>query len=535
MTHPIPFSPICYKNPNHYKKISKRCQRLSIRLVLPMIISAILFLCLMPNMALSQEEDEQAADSGIPADFLEAMGASDEQIEAQEQQEQQEADPSSSQPYSTAERIRDNLAQNLKFSGYVSSINSLKWGGLDFPYEMALVRQRFHLTSSYDHEYFAVRVDLDFISDMPWHFEDLEFLLGKAYFDIYLGDFTFRIGQQTVGWGKAVAGIFGIDLINPLDLREFMLNDINELKIPIPMIKIEWNYYPVGIEVLWIPLYIPHRFPEQGTIWYRDPQTMMLTGGLPIDLEVTLKDYNYPSMDLENSQAAFKFTSHFLGVDLDVFYEYVYYDYPIFSKEIQIDPVSPGISITPRYERIHAAGFSLETVIWELVGRIDAIYMNNTHYDYLPHITQAQPIIIPTPDTLAAINDFNDHQGVLQKDTVRYLVGLDYNYGPEFIISVQFMHDIILWYDSRMISELEEKMLFATIRSSWLRETLTFELMVIYDIDYASTLTRFFTHYKLTENFTITGGVEIFTGDYDSMIGYYWKNDLVDLKLKYSF
>jgi hypothetical protein len=89
-----------------------------------------------------------------------------------------------------------------------------------------------------------------------------DYLLKELYVDVKLGDMVFRLGRQTVGWGES-DGIRIMDFVNPLDLsREFVLRDpgFEETRIPLWMLKT--SYYPgwglgglkiSGIDFLAIP------------------------------------------------------------------------------------------------------------------------------------------------------------------------------------------------------------------------------------------------------------------------------------------
>lgn len=63
----------------------------------------------------------------------------------------------------------------------------------------------------------------------------------KELYLLYAGDdFDLRFGQQQIVWGKT-DGIRMLDIINPLDMREFILDDFLDLRIGLWAVRL--NYY----------------------------------------------------------------------------------------------------------------------------------------------------------------------------------------------------------------------------------------------------------------------------------------------------
>jgi len=477
--------------------------------------------------------DGEKEDEGIPTEYLEAAGVN--------KNVNSTANNANTQTNNSQISGNDNNSKSssLNIAGYMSSINAIKWGGKEKDeYEVALIRQRLHLESFYESFYFNARFEIDILSDMPWEKENIELQIGKAYFDVNLGDFIFRVGQQTVGWGKSVSGIFGVDMINPIDYRQFLLNDINELKIPVPMMKAEWHYKKVGFEALWIPIYIPNKYVKFGSIWYRNPLDMIPSGNSGFTPNININDTEYPDNNLKNSQAAAKFSANFLGIDMDLFYEYLFNHNPVMKKTISNVSMtnSPTIEINPKYEKMQAGGISLETPIWDFIFKADGLFMYNNYYNY-----PFEPglIDLTDPTSLANlqnnVNEYNANEGLIKKHSIRYLAGVDYTYGSPLMLSVNYLQDIILDYDKRIVNDQYTNMLISFARSMWLKDTLSFEPWLMWDINNKATIVRFFVSYKLEDALNIIIGAEFFNGAKDSNFGYFSKNDLIELKFKYSF
>jgi len=93
--------------------------------------------------------------------------------------------------------------------------------------------------------------------------------LRECYLDYYSENLDIRIGKQQVVWGTA-DGVKILDLINPIDYREFNLELTRSLdadvKIPLWMTKIEYSPSVNGtLQLLIIPDYEPNFIPPADT------------------------------------------------------------------------------------------------------------------------------------------------------------------------------------------------------------------------------------------------------------------------------
>ncbi|RMH49902.1 MAG: hypothetical protein D6682_08325, partial [Zetaproteobacteria bacterium] len=92
----------------------------------------------------------------------------------------------------------------------------------------------------------------------------------KEAYLLHEGDaFDFRLGRQQVVWGKT-DGLRMLDIVNPLDLREFILDDFLDARIGVTAARL--NYYPDSeieqeIELLVVPDAKPARAAPTGSRW----------------------------------------------------------------------------------------------------------------------------------------------------------------------------------------------------------------------------------------------------------------------------
>lgn len=95
--------------------------------------------------------------------------------------------------------------------------------------------------------------------------------------DLYVGTsmygWDFALGWQQVVWGRADE-LRVIDQVNPEDLREFILPELSERRLAIPMLKVNGYISDWELEILYIPEFRENRQAAQGaefSLFSRDP------------------------------------------------------------------------------------------------------------------------------------------------------------------------------------------------------------------------------------------------------------------------
>jgi hypothetical protein len=77
--------------------------------------------------------------------------------------------------------------------------------------------------------------------------------LREAFVDLTLDKMDVQFGKQQVVWGKT-DGFLVLDMVNPLDYKEFTLSDFLDARIPLWMGKIEYYFNTdFSLQVLVIP------------------------------------------------------------------------------------------------------------------------------------------------------------------------------------------------------------------------------------------------------------------------------------------
>jgi hypothetical protein len=106
--------------------------------------------------------------------------------------------------------------------------------------------------AKYFYDFAYTRDEMDRAAHYMEHVQRTEWLR-DCYMDYTNGPWFLRLGKQQIAWGQA-DGIAILDRVNPVDLREFWLPDMEDIRIPLWMLNI--NYSPKvnsNLQFLMIP------------------------------------------------------------------------------------------------------------------------------------------------------------------------------------------------------------------------------------------------------------------------------------------
>ena len=79
-----------------------------------------------------------------------------------------------------------------------------------------------------------------------------------------------KAGKQIVTWGET-DGLKLLDFVNATDYRHFIIDDMEDSKIPEWMMNITYFFNPdYNLQFLWIPQYVPNFQAPAGSAWALD-------------------------------------------------------------------------------------------------------------------------------------------------------------------------------------------------------------------------------------------------------------------------
>ena len=400
------------------------------------------------------------------------------------------------------------FAQNLEINGYVRSyLGVLTNDTNDYSINQNTLDLKLKRTDD-NVSFFAN----PFIYQTPN--QDVTLGLREAYMDVYFDNMDLRIGKQQIIWGKA-DGMFITDIVSPKDLGEFLLRDFDEIRTGITSLKANYYLGDNTVEMVWIPTFTPTIMPDETSIWSRIPEFP-----LPITIDESQKEI--PGR-LENSEGFIKFSGMSSLLDYEIMAGSMWDDDPNLHVSPIIEQGNPqplGLTLTPKHHQLTLVGGSFSSELGGLILRGEGAYYMGKQFSAL------------NPDQL------NLPTSLLEKDYAHYLIGTDFSIGTTRF-STQFIQRAILDYDDLIVQdELDNTMTFLANRT-FLQETLTLQLFGYFGLNNEDALIRPSVTYDLADGFEILAGANIFVKNEDSentgQFGYYDDNDMIYVKMKYSF
>jgi hypothetical protein len=190
---------------------------------------------------------------------------------------------------------------------------------------------------------------------------------------------------------------------------------------------------------------------------------------------------------------------------------------PIFE---QGNPQPLGLTLTPTHHQLTLVGGSFSSELGGVILRGEGAYYRGKQFSDL------------NP------NQMNLPTDLLEKEVAHYLIGSDFSIGITRF-STQFIQRAILDYDDSIVQEaLDNTMTFLANRT-FFQETLTLQLFGYIGLNNEDALIRPSLTYDLADAFEILTGANIFLKNNESdsvgLFGHYDDNDMVYVKVKYSF
>ncbi len=338
--------------------------------------------------------------------------------------------------------------------------------------------------------------------------QGMEIGLREAYMDIYFDNMDLRVGKQQIIWGKA-DGVFITDIVSPKDLTEFLLRDFDEIRIGVTSLKADYYRGNQTFELVWIPTFTPTLMPDETSIWSRFPE---------FD-EAYVLDRSKVKVPgrLGNSETFIKYSGMSSSLDYELMAGTMWDDDPT----LHLTPVlMPDYSliIAPQHHRLTLAGGSFSTELKGVIFRAEGAYYQGKKF--------------------ISNNDFGLPLELLERDYIHYLLGTDFSIG-ETRVSFQFIQRVIFAYEDAIVDEKTDDTVTFLANRTYFKDTLTLQLFGYVGLNREDALIRPSLTYDLADGFEILAGANIFVRNAGlgnpGLFGYYDANDMLYVKVKYSF
>jgi len=225
------------------------------------------------------------------------------------------------------------------------------------------------------------------------------------------------IGKQQIVWGET-DGLKLLDVVNPQNFREFILDDFEDSRIPLWSLKAEFDMKNIGVQFVWIPDNTYHITQDFDAPFFTKSLFQSPPEGISTRFNKTIK----PKRFIADSDIGLKISTFTKGWDLSLNYFYYYEDLPVFYNDLQFSETEESfVSISPKFERQHLIGGTFNKVYGSSTFRGEIAYIFNQNFSS------------NNPNAIRSIETSNVYKSA---------IGIDYIKG-ENIISAQLFSDLI--------------------------------------------------------------------------------------------
>jgi len=405
-------------------------------------------------------------------------------------------------------RVAEEFAYRLHDPGDVSKLKTLGWleGKYTFTDAVAL---RAAVRGWYDAVFDATdRYPANVERD-----QKTQVSLREALLTVGHGDFDVRLGRQQIVWGEAIS-VFVTDVVNPKDLREFVLPDFSELRIPIWAVDATYRLAEgVSVEGVWTPDTMPNRLPKQGAEFqFARPRFRFHN---PV---VRLPD-DQDEFSVERSEGGVRLSMLRRGWDVSL----IYYDEadktPVFFQRRVAQPAGPDVVVfEPRHPRLHIVGATLGKSFEPVVVRAEAALSIGKRYE--------------TTDPL-------DPDGVVRRDTLDWLVGVDYTFFERVDTTLQLSQKVLMGSATNLtrpgVEARATTSVALRVTTGFFDNTLNPAVLFVVDVNRGDFRLSPRIDYLVSPAVTLSVGADIFEGPHLTLYGEFDRNDRVTFTTTWRF
>lgn len=318
------------------------------------------------------------------------------------------------------------------------------------------------------------------------------------------------VGRKIVNWGRSDT-FRVVDVINPLDQKEPGLVDIEDLRRPVTMVKLDAASGPWSGQLLVIPEHRYDRLPPRGSDYYPDQS------GLPAFYQrISIEDRN----DFSGTPGfAAKFDGRFSGWDFSLYGAYVDETNRVFDLERDSGGMPTGLRAeSNRFSLLGAAG---NVTFGPWLFKAESAWLSDIRV-----FRVKRGLFLPSSDSV---------------DRIDTMFGVEYYAVDSLVIALEIVSRNILDHpgDPQTPQLVKQTEIETALRISrpFFRERLDLTLLAVGLGQRLQNggIVRMSGDFELTDAWRVGGGIIFYIGGQDPGLGAYDSNDRVFAELKYSF
>jgi Protein of unknown function (DUF1302) len=331
-----------------------------------------------------------------------------------------------------------------------------------------------------------------------------------------------KLGLQQVVWGQA-DGLRVLDVINPLDYREFILEDFIDSRRPLWLARADTPVGKGSLQLIWVPYFSPGRLPAaDNEFGLGESFGLGLIGEATRELNLPQLMYRVekterPAYRLKSSQFGARYSRSVGKWDLTANYFYGWEDVPtnyLGGVENALKDAPPALVFKPRYDRKEVFGGTAATNFGSVVLRLEAGW-NRSKATAVTTITQT---------------------GFEKRGQFSSVAGLDWSAKPWLWVSGQYFLSFGSAPQERLLLPRYNHLASIYFRTNFLRESLRPELFVLTGLN-PSAVGQYLIRPRITktigDHWSVGVGADFLGGKRTNVFGYFDSRDRVVIELKW--
>lgn len=315
-----------------------------------------------------------------------------------------------------------------------------------------------------------------------------------------------RLGRQQIVWGR-LDGIKVLDVVNPQEFREFILDDFNQSRIGLWSAYLDYSIGDWRAELAVVPDATAHAIPVEGA-WFELRAPRFRFGATPDQPGLPVTTVR-PGHSIDETGAGLRLSRQVGNTELAML------------AYTGMDPEPLGRILatggTPQLERYYrrrdVAGFSVDTGLGRAVLRAEYAYQPSRVFN------------LRAPDGLDTV-ELDQHRGA---------IGLDVDGPLGVFINVQYLVDTIRDAPGALVRPARDRVATLFVRKAFGYDRLILEARWYHSLTDRDDLTSLGVDYALNDSTSIRFAAEQFRGTPAGLFGQFADRDRITLGIRHTF
>lgn len=231
---------------------------------------------------------------------------------------------------------------------------------------------------------------------------------------------------------------------------------------------------------------------------------------MPDNVRVRRDKTRKPKTSPENVEIAARLSGYYSGLDVAASAFYTWDDLPAYHRSLSYADGAVDIGYRPRHHRLTVYGLEFSRPWSDFVFRGEAAWYVGRYRES----TATDPV---------------------QRDSLKWLLGLDWTPGDDWSIYAQFINESIFGNTAALTADPSDSLITLHVSKKLFNQTLTLSDMVYVDLNDGDFYNRIKAEYELRDGLFASVGLDVFCGGRDGQFGVYKDNSQAWCKIKYSF